>query len=86
MINGKFLKILLIILLQFFLLSGFWAVDVGISGMMWEVAYGSQGQATSLGFLRTPSNQYHLGLMIVYIVFFINIAWLLYVILKKDGD
>jgi len=78
----KFNKILILFLLQFFLLTGFWAIDIGLSGMMWEQAYGP-AQAQGLGFIRTPNIQYHLGLGIVYIVFIIQTAWLLFVILKS---
>lgn len=68
-----------IILLQFFLLTGFWCIDIGLSGMMWEQAYGP-AQAQGLGFVRSPNIQYHLGLLLVYLVFIIQTAWLLYVI------
>jgi len=78
----KFNKILILFLLQFFLLSGFWAIDIGASGMVWESVYG-QAEATGLGFYRGATTQYHLGLMLVYIVFFIQLTWLLYVILNK---
>jgi len=36
----KFNKIIFLFLLQFFLLSGLWAIDVGASGMVWEAVYG----------------------------------------------
>ncbi len=78
----KYNKILILFLLQFFLLSGFWAIDIGVSGMAWEQAYGL-GQAEGLLFIRSPINQYHIGLGIVYVVFFIQLSWLLYVILSR---
>jgi len=80
----KFTKILILFVLQFFLLSGFWAIDIGSSAMCWEQTYSNTAQAQGLGFLRSANSQYHIGLGLVYIVFFIQLAWLLYVILNKD--
>ena len=83
----KFNKILILFLLQFFLLSGFWAIDIGSSAMCWEQTYANTGHAQGLGFLRSANNQYHIGLGLVYVVFFIQLAWLLYMILnRKDED
>ena len=80
----NFNKILILFLLQFFLLSGFWAIDIGSSAMCWEQTYSNTGQAEGLAFLRSANNQYHIGLGIVYVVFFIQLAWLSYVILSKE--
>ncbi len=81
----KFNKILILSLLQFLLLTGFWAIDIGSSAMCWEQTYANTGQAQGIAFLRTANQQYHLGLGLVYVVFFIQFAWLLYIILSK-GD
>ena len=83
----SFNKIIILFVLQFFLLSGFWAIDIGSSAMCWEEMSQTTGQTQGLAFIRSANNQYHLGLGIVYIVFFIQIAWLLYVILgdKKNN-
>ena len=84
----KFNKILILFLLQFFLLSGLWAIDIGSSAMCWEQTYANTGQAQGLAFLRSANNQYHIGLGLVYVVFFIQLAWLLFMILnrkKEDG-
>ena len=81
----KFLNIMWLFLLQFFLLSGFWAIDIGVSGMCWEMVYG-KAQAIGLGFMRGASNQYHLGLGLVYVVFIIQTAWLLYMILNSQNS
>ena len=78
---NRFIKIMILLLLQFFLLSGFWAIDIGSSAMCWEQTYSGTGQAQGLGFLRSANNQYHIGLGLVYIVFIIQTVWLLYVIL-----
>ncbi len=78
----KYNKILILVLLQFFLLSGLWAVDIGVSEMAWEQAYGP-AQAQGLLFIRSANAQYHIGLGIVYVVFFIQLSWLLYVILSR---
>jgi len=56
----KFNKIMCLFLLQFFLLTGMWAIDIGASGMVWEAVYGN-AQAEGLGFVRSASNQYHIG-------------------------
>jgi len=80
----KFNKILILITLQFFLLSGLWAIDVGSSAMCWEQTYSGTAQAQGLGFLRSANNQYHIGLGLVYIIFFIQTSWLLYMILYKN--
>jgi len=80
----KFNKILILVLLQFFLLSGFWAIDIGSSAMCWEQTYDNTAQAQGISFLRSANNQYHLGLGLVYVVFFIQLAWLLYIILSKE--
>ena len=82
----KFVKILLIVMLQFFLLSGFWAIDIGASAMCWEEQSSGVGQAQGLGFIRSASNQYHIGLGLVYIVFFIQLAWMLYIILGAKDE
>jgi len=85
----KFNKILILFLLQFFLLSGFWAIDIGASAMCWEQSYAGAAQAQGLGFLRSANNQYHLGLIIVYIVFFLQLSWMLWAILNwksKEDD
>ena len=79
----KFNKILILFLLQFFLLSGFWAIDIGSSAMCWEQTYENTGQAQGLAFLRSATNQYHIGLGLVYVVFFIQLSWMLYVILNQ---
>jgi len=85
-INMKFNKILILFLLQFFLLSGFWAIDIGSSAMCWEQTYANTAQAQGLGFLRSANNQYHIGLGLVYIVFLIQTSWLLYIILNSKGN
>lgn len=79
----KFNKILILFVLQFFLLSGLWAIDISSSAMCWEQTSSGIGQAQGLGFIRSANAQYHLGLIIVYVVFFIQLTWLLYVILSK---
>ena len=84
-VGMKFNKILILFLLQFFLLSGLWAIDIGSSAMCWEQTYANTAQAQGLGFLRSANNQYHIGLGLVYIVFFIQLAWLLYVIIKSKN-
>ena len=76
-----FNKILILFLLQFFLLTGLWALDVGASGMVWEAVYG-EAEAVGLGFGRGAITQYHLGLMLVYVVFLIQLAWMLWMILN----
>lgn len=78
-----FTKILLITLLQFFLLSGLWTIDIGASIMNYEAA-GMKGEATGLFGTRDGNTQYHLGLAVVYVVFAIQLSWLLYLILKKE--
>jgi len=82
----KFNRILFLLFLQFLLISSFWAIDIGASAMCWEQTYANTGQAQGLSFLRSANNQYHIGLGIVYVVFFIQLAWLLYVILLKGGS
>lgn len=77
-----FNKILILLLLQFFLLTGLWAIDIGASGMVWEAVY-SEAEAVGLGFSRGASTQYHLGLLIIYIVFFIQLSWILFMILNQ---
>tara|TARA_Y100000310_G_scaffold59038_1_gene54369 strand:+ start:3728 stop:3982 length:255 start_codon:yes stop_codon:yes gene_type:complete len=78
----KFNKILVLFLLQFFLLTGIWAIDIGASGLVWDAVYGNS-QAQGMGFIRSANQQYHLGLGLVYIVAFIELAWLLWLILKN---
>ena len=82
----KFVKILILFTLQFFLLSGLWAVDVASSAMCWEQAYSGTAVAQGLGFLRTANTQYHLGLGLIYIVFLIQLAWMLWIILGEEND
>ena len=77
----KFNKIMILFLLQFFLLTGFWAIDIGASGMVWEAVYGPS-QAAGLAFARSAVTQYHIGLMLVYLVFIIQTAWMLWMILN----
>lgn len=79
-----FIRILLILLLQFFIISGLWAIDIGASGMVWESVYGQQGQVQGLGFVRSASNQYHLGLGIVYLTFFVQTLWLIRIFVKEE--
>ena len=74
----------LIVTLQFFLITGLWAIDIGASGMIWETATGITAQAQGLGFTREPNTHYHLGLGTVYIIFFIQLCWLLTLVLKGD--
>jgi len=81
--NTKYIKILILFLLQFFLLSGLWAIDIGMSGMMFELGTDNEAVATGFGFMRTPNQQYHMGLLVVYLVFFVQVIWLLWVILTK---
>ena len=71
-------------MLQFLLISALWAIDIGASGMAWEAAYG-EGQVQGLLFIREANTQYHLGLGIVYIVFFIQLLWMLNIIFKNQG-
>jgi hypothetical protein len=66
-------------------MSGLWAIDIGSSAMCWEEMSESTGQAQGLAFVRSANNQYHIGLGLVYLVFFIQLAWMLYLILNtKD--
>ena len=81
----KFNKILILFVLQFFLLTGFWAIDIGSSAICWEQMYSNTAQAQGLGFLRSANNQYHIGLGLVYVVFFIQLAWMLWLILNKKN-
>jgi len=80
--KSKFSKIMCLILLQFLLLSGLWTIDIGASIMNFESA-GIESEASGLFGIRDGSTQYHLGLMIVYVVFMIQLAWLLYIILNQ---
>ena len=81
----KYNKILFLFLLQFLLLSAIWAIDIGASGMCWEEEYGP-AQAQGLMSIRSANDQYHLGLGLVYLVFFIQLIWLLRIILKEPKD
>jgi len=81
-----YVKILILFMLQFFLLSGIWAIDVGSSAMCWEQAYESIGQAQGLGFLRSANNQYHIGLGLVYLTFFIQVSWMMYIFIYPKGE
>lgn len=78
----KFVKILCLFFLQFMLISGLWAVDIGASGMVWDAIYG-QSQAQGLGFVHSANTHYHIGLMLIYVSFLIQLCWLLYFILKR---
>jgi len=80
-----FPKIMILFLLQFLLLSGFWAIDIGVSGICWEDEYGVDAQAQGLAFTRSANAQYHLGLGLVYVVFFIQLAWMLWLIITREG-
>jgi len=48
----KFNKILILSLLQFLLLTGFWAIDIGSSAMCWEQTYANTGQAQGIAFSK----------------------------------
>jgi len=69
-----FNKFFFYITLVFIFVSGLWALDIGASGMISE-AYTKLNYITQgLGFIRTPVNQYHLGLLLATIVFMISIC------------
>ena len=79
-----FTKILIILMLQFAIISGMWAVDIGASTLIAqsctsEVTYQVQG----LLFTRDANTQYHLGLGIIYSAFFILSCLYLYTIISK---
>lgn len=71
-----------LILLQFFLLTGLWSIDIGASIMNMESA-GLMSEATGLFGIRDGNTQYHLGLMVVYVVFIVQLAWLLFMIINQ---
>lgn len=79
-------RISIILLLQFLLLTGFWAIDIGASGMNVEAAMGEQVVAKGLGFERSPSNQYHMGLGLVYMVFMVQLMWILNYVVQEEYD
>lgn len=81
--ENKFGKILILFLLQFLLLSGFWAIDIGSSAMCWEETYDGTAKAQGLTFIRSANEQYHLGLGLVYLVFFLQLVWILNLIINK---
>lgn len=80
--TNKFAKILILFLLQFLLLSGIWAIDIGSSGMCWEEIYDGTAKAQGLAFIRSANEQYHLGLGLVYLVFFLQLVWILNLIIN----
>ena len=81
--SSKYTKILILVTLQFFLISGLWAVDIGVSGMLWEEATGYGSQVQGLGFIRDPNSHYHLGLVTIYMVFFVQLSWMVQLILEE---
>jgi len=78
-----YVKILWITLLQFLLLSGLWAIDIGASLMNFESA-GVKGEAIGLFGSRDGNTHYHIGLGLVYLVFMIQLMWLSYLIVKEE--
>lgn len=80
--HKRFRRILVILLLQFFLISGLWAIDIGATILNYESA-GVPGEAIGLFGSRDGNTQYHIGLGVVYMVFAIQTSWLLILILKN---
>ena len=84
--ESKYIKIIVIITLEMFLLSGLWAIDIGSSALCWEQQIEATGIAKGLAFARSPNIQYHIGLLLVYIVFFIMSAMVIYELIIKRDD
>jgi hypothetical protein len=81
------LKIIILVILTFFFVAGLWAIDIGASGAILDAA-GYPTQAVGLLFVRTPTQQYHLGLLLSSISFLILCAMFIFEMFKgeKDGE
>ena len=79
-----FRRVMLLVLLQLLLMAGLWAIDIGASIMILESA-GMLAEASGLFGVRGGSTQYHMGLMAVYVVFMIQLAWILYMVINERG-
>ncbi len=80
------LKIILIslwFLCMFMILSGLWAIDIGVSGMVYH-ARGFETWVTNGIWSRSPLLQYHIGLWLIGIASFVFSITCIYAIFKKD--
>lgn len=79
--NKKVLVFILIVI-TFIFVSGLWAIDIGASGANMQSA-GYELQAEGLLFSRTPTAQYHLGLLIASVCFLVVVVMYIF---KIIGD
>ena len=68
-----FLFLTILIVLTMLFMAGMWSVDIGASAMIVGV-----GEIEGYSFSRTPSQHYHLGLMMIAVSFFILISFLIF--------
>lgn len=70
--------------LSFVFVIGLWAVDIGASGAIMEAHTGIPLVAQSLFLVRTPVQQYHLGLILASLVWLIAMLMLVHFILEVN--
>jgi hypothetical protein len=75
-------KILLVVILGIFLVSGLWAIDIGASAMMMSIGAGMDTVAQGLFGIRSPNTQYHLGMVLIILAFLILAAMYLHEVLR----
>lgn len=79
-----YLKIVFVMTLQFMIISGLWAVDIGTSALVSQNSFpDAQFKTQGLLFTRDANTQYHLGLALVYLSFFILSCIYIYSILNE---
>ena len=79
-ITKEFILTVLVFLTIFFMAS-VWAIDIGTSGMLAGI-----GSVEGFSFVRTPSQQYHLGLVLAVTSFFILCVIIIKLLLIKKNE
>jgi len=68
----------LLIFLYTFILFGLWSVDIGVSGMLID---GSS--VSGFSFVRSPVQQYHLGLVVLVVSSFLLVLFYVFLMLDR---
>lgn len=79
-LTKEFILIIMVFLTIFFMAS-IWAIDIGSSGMLAGI-----GTVKGFNFVRTPSQQYHLGLALAVTSFFILCIITIKILFSKKNE
>lgn len=82
----KRIKIVIVLTLMLFFMTGIWLVDLGSSALVIQKVVDVQLIAKSLTMTATPNQVYHVGLILCGISFYLLSILFIFEVLKLKGD